>query len=55
MGVIFIVSIDYVVACQQALNLSRCVLVVVGWLFLSIRPGTDLLGKHLHNLKQHSK
>jgi hypothetical protein len=33
----------------QAMNLARGLAVVLGWLIVSLRPGTDLLYKHLRS------
>ena len=39
----------------QALNLTRCILVIIGWMLLSIRPTTDLMCKHLIYLKSYTR
>ena len=39
----------------KILNLTRSIAVIIGWFIISLRPNTDLLGKHLTLLHKFSQ
>ena len=48
-------ELDSELSTWKTLNLVRSLGVIVGWALVSLRPGTDLLQKHLRRLAANTK